>query len=716
MTDKKKNVIVVIGLSIVAIIVLTVILSLSLKSEEEPTEKLPGQVTEEKLTKASLYVVSSDITIERNGQELKNLGEETTVYEGDTIQTDETGVGYIVFSDGSLLAIDSETEIKLETYKETEEKSIKVKIQQTFGKTWSKVEKLLGKDSDYTVETSNTVASVRGTKFGCETSPGITNCFTDTGELLLKLKNVEESISEILLEEGFSFENNDDKMKLIQTLEEIKQFISVYEPLQTSWYEFIDCLDKAENVEEFKWCGEQFLEAIEKEIEELELPQTGGTYTYPGYTSPWTPIIPIVSNQIHTFGGAYDDIGSDLAIDIYGNKYITGYFTGSNVNFDDTGGKDLHSSNGGTDAFITKYNADGSYAWTQTFGGTSSDGGEAISVDPGGNIYAVGYCVGSFPFDINSSSSVRNCYNTTGMFVVKYLPNGSLSWVETVGIDGHSTNAKAVAIDFSGTYLYVTGYYYNGPIDFDWGPGVDDHLVTNGCSEGFALKAGTNGTYVTTTSFEIANCDDYGQGVTVDNKGNVYITGSFTGTVHDGFVRSYDPYLEVVRWTETFGDLYNDSGLSIITDSTNVYITGYTGRTDNFDVLVASYMTDGTYRWLYSFGGAYDDIGSDIVLNGKGIAITGYFQGQSVQLGGTSGFISNGAKDVFALEYTTSGGYIGTKIFGGAGSDEGLGIGYSSGKTFISGYFASYNVNFDLSGGSLYRNTNGGKDVFLTYF
>lgn len=81
-------------------------------------------------------------------------------------------------------------------------------------------------------------------------------------------------------------------------------------------------------------------------------------------------------------GGTGEDWGGqDIAVDSSGNVFFTGGFE-STVDFDGTSGTDNHTASGSyADIFITKYNADGSYGWTKTFGGTAEDYGQGIATD-----------------------------------------------------------------------------------------------------------------------------------------------------------------------------------------------------------------------------------------------------------------------------------------------------------------------------------------------
>ena len=83
--------------------------------------------------------------------------------------------------------------------------------------------------------------------------------------------------------------------------------------------------------------------------------------------------------------------GSSVMADASGNVYLAGQFTGTVV-FDGTGGSDSQTDAGGNGgAFLTKYNANGSYAYTKTFDTTNgSAAGSSVMADASGNVYIAG--------------------------------------------------------------------------------------------------------------------------------------------------------------------------------------------------------------------------------------------------------------------------------------------------------------------------------------
>ena len=103
-----------------------------------------------------------------------------------------------------------------------------------------------------------------------------------------------------------------------------------------------------------------------------------------------------------TWGGTGMDAGAGLVADDSNNVYVTGVFSGS-VAF---GPGNSVNSNGSMDAFVTKFDPTGTFKGVQTWGGNSSDGGNLITLDGAGNLYAVGWF--SDTVDFNPSVDIDN--------------------------------------------------------------------------------------------------------------------------------------------------------------------------------------------------------------------------------------------------------------------------------------------------------------------
>lgn len=103
----------------------------------------------------------------------ENAASSTELFSGDQVAagqiifTDATGNAVIHFPDGSVVRIDAGTKIALsESRFSPDTGSLGVRIMLFAGNVWSKIIQLATPNSQWQVQTSNTVATVRGTAFG----------------------------------------------------------------------------------------------------------------------------------------------------------------------------------------------------------------------------------------------------------------------------------------------------------------------------------------------------------------------------------------------------------------------------------------------------------------------------------------------------------------------------------------------------------------------
>ncbi len=167
-------------------------------------------------------------------------------------------------------------------------------------------------------------------------------------------------------------------------------------------------------------------------------------------------------------GGTSDEVGFALAVDAFGNTYITGYFRGI-VDFDPGAGEFNLTSAGGQDIFVSKLDASGSFLWAQRMGGTSSDEARGIVLDDLSNVYTIGYFQTTADFD--PGAGVSNLISAGGLdvFVSKLDASGNFIWARCMG--GTSDDfGFDLRVDVSEN-VYIAGYF-QATADFDPGTGV----------------------------------------------------------------------------------------------------------------------------------------------------------------------------------------------------------------------------------------------------
>ena len=102
--------------------------------------------------------------------------------QGDVIRTGEGAHAVLTFFDGSVIELEPDSEIRVETLQATSAGDLLMTMQQTIGRSWHVVSRTLTPNSKYEVRTPAATATVRGTAFLVTVSPqGISNIQTTDG-------------------------------------------------------------------------------------------------------------------------------------------------------------------------------------------------------------------------------------------------------------------------------------------------------------------------------------------------------------------------------------------------------------------------------------------------------------------------------------------------------------------------------------------------------
>ncbi len=121
-------------------------------------------------------------------------------------------------------------------------------------------------------------------------------------------------------------------------------------------------------------------------------------------------------------GGSGEDFGEGIALDSLGNTYITGYTT--STNFPTASGlQPALNANAVNNAFLSKLNAAGSaLIYSSYLGGSISDYGLAIALDPKQNVYVSGY-TNSLDFPVTTGAfQAQVAAKTCSTFPAGYIP------------------------------------------------------------------------------------------------------------------------------------------------------------------------------------------------------------------------------------------------------------------------------------------------------
>jgi hypothetical protein len=306
------------------------------------------------------------------------------------------------------------------------------------------------------------------------------------------------------------------------------------------------------------------------------------------------------------------------------------------------------------------------FLWAKRAGSYAIDEGNGICTDEHGNVFVTGqyeYTADFGPFTFSTSGKTGD----HNIFVAKYSPEGIPLWVRSAGGEG-GDDGKGICVDKDG-FVYVTGEIEGPTADFD-------HITvsaSNNVNDTFIAKYSPDGTIIWVKVATGQNRNK-GRGITVDSKGDVYITGDF---------ESY------ISFSNTIGFASNG----------------------NKDIFTAKYSTNGNFIWAKRGGGAGADQGSAISTDENGnVYVTGYFA-ETATFSGSS-ISSGGGLDIFIAKYSQSGDLIFLKSAGGSNYNLGRGIMVGNNNRF---YLCGSFVNkafFD----NIQITSSGKADAFLACY
>lgn len=304
------------------------------------------------------------------------------------------------------------------------------------------------------------------------------------------------------------------------------------------------------------------------------------------------------------FGTEQYEEATGVAVDDSSEVYVVGHSLGALPD---------QTNAGMDDAFIRKYDANGTERWTRQFGTATDDGLLAVSTDSSG-VYVAGWASGPLPGQIAGGGD--------DAFVRKYDAGGTQIWTRQFGTS-ESDAAIAIFVDASG--LYVAGYTY----------GVLPDQIAGGDGDVFLRKYDWNGDELWTRQF---GTESFEQALAVHGDGfGVYVVGFTYGALpdqsssgqQDVFVRKYDSSGNEL-WTRQFGNDGVDMGIGAFTDGSGVYIAGFaTGALPNQqgtdeDSFVRKYSPSGTELWTLQFGVPGLDMAFSVAVTPSGVFTAGF--------------------------------------------------------------------------------------------
>jgi hypothetical protein len=401
--------------------------------------------------------------------------------------------------------------------------------------------------------------------------------------------------------------------------------------------------------------------------------------------------------DVFGFGGGFDDVAVDVAIDANDNMYITGYFQGAGPNsFDADPGPGVFQLSQPSpilsrDCFIIKLDSNGDFVWAKQvsnpFGFGANEDSKAIEVDSAGNVYIAGsFILADFDPDpaVDNTIFSADGGGSTDGFLLKLDTDGNFVWVKILEGPGGLVDVEDIEFDANEDIL-LTGRFVNN-VDLDPNAGTAT-VNSNGNSDIFMAKWDTDGNYIWGQSFGGPG-NDFVESIQELPSG-VYVTGMFSGTV----------------------DLDPTAGDNTVTSN------------GDWDAFISQFDTTGAYQYSYTVGGEGNALFEQVYdvtegFNGN-LFITGSFIGTADfdNSANTAESTSAGITDAFIVELTTAGAYQRHFTVGGDNDETNTQITFNDNDDILMyGGFRSTDADFNPFAETDIIGTTGFFDVYMSRF
>ncbi len=280
----------------------------------------------------------------------------------------------------------------------------------------------------------------------------------------------------------------------------------------------------------------------------------------------------------------------------------------------------------------------------------------------------------------------------------------AIRWAtESYSPDGNIEEAYGVCVDSSGN-TYTIGTF------IDTAYFGSNLIYSRGNKDVFVTKADSSGNFLWAKSFGGTGIDD-GYGITVDNSGNLFITGDFSGTMFftptDSLVSlgGYDIFVAKLDNNGTLlmkigeGNTTNDYGRAIAVNYSNGNFAVVGDQSNNLYFNVLKYNSLGAKLFEKKFS-ATTVTGTGVSFDNNDMLYTsGYYTG-NLSCTPAIGMLNAGGVDGFVLVFTSSGTTINKyKGYGGTSNDYVYGVKSNTAGTnfYICGSFrkANWVIGYD---------------------
>ena len=318
-----------------------------------------------------------------------------------------------------------------------------------------------------------------------------------------------------------------------------------------------------------------------------------------------------------------------ISADPFGNIYIAGGFVNT-LTFPTSPSPTVLTSAGESDIFIAKYDPAGNVVWAKRAGSIHGDVAWSIKYDGFGSLYIAGSFTESTDFE--GTIITNPVANASNIVLAKYNAiTGGFQWVRHgAGADGYSRQAFDVTVDQNGD-PYITGEICNATT-FAPLPTLD---LSNRWWDIFVVKYNSAGVIQWQTSAGSPDAGynlECGNGIAVDQSGNVFVTGRMNGST------SYPTMFGTIPLVSNGGGGFYES---------DYFLAKYNPSTSSWEWAVNG---GGTESSPYS-----TDYGSKVSLDNYGNAYVNGVLNSATSTFGSSSITQLGSRGYFVAKYSSLG-------------------------------------------------------------
>ena len=219
-------------------------------------------------------------------------------------------------------------------------------------------------------------------------------------------------------------------------------------------------------------------------------------------------------------GGSGLDIGNSLDIDVSGNVYLGGSFSGS-CTFLGFSNITLNSA-GGEDGFVAKLDASGNVLWAKSIQGSVIQKSNDVLIS-GTDLFVLGTFENTT--DFGNSVSLSSGAGNVDIFIARYNLSGVCQ--AATGFGGAGTDEASRLAKDNNLNIWACGAIYQNAT-------IGSFVLTSaGNYDAFFVKLNSNLSILNAKLFGGIN-NDKSNDIGMDIEGNVFLVGEFAGTLANG--------------------------------------------------------------------------------------------------------------------------------------------------------------------------------------